>query len=181
MSGAAASADAAPEALVGVVADNHGHLCEETLAALAGADAILHAGDVGSEALLDRLRGLAPVVAVVGNGDPDLTHRYPWEQRVELAGFRILLCHWYDNFGTLHPRVLRELDAWRPHVLVHGHTHRAELVRRDGTLFLNPGYAGEPGGGRRRSVARLRLGPAGAVGEIVPLRAEGPATPPRGR
>jgi len=170
----AAPAEEAPAvARVGVVADNHGHLCEETLAALAGVDAILHAGDVGSEALLDRLRELAPVVAVVGNGDPDLTHRYPWEQRVELAGFRILLCHWYDNFGTLHPRVLRELEAWRPHVLVHGHTHEAELAERDGTLFLNPGYAGEPRGGRARSVARLRLGPRGAEGEIVALSAAG--------
>ena len=37
--------------------------------ALAGVDMILHAGDVGSPAVLDTLREIAPVVAVRGNND----------------------------------------------------------------------------------------------------------------
>lgn len=155
--------------VLGVVADSHGHLDDQVLARLEGVDAILHAGDIGSESILDDLRTLAPVVAVVGNGDPGLAHRYPWEQRVELEGFRILLCHWYDNHGTIHPRVARELATWRPDVLVYGHTHRPRRERVDGTLLFNPGYAGPPEPGRRRSVGRLRLDEAGVRGEILPL------------
>ena len=64
---------------VSVLADSHGHLCNETLDLLSDADLILHAGDIGGESILNRLRALAPVVAVVGNGDPDLARRYPWE------------------------------------------------------------------------------------------------------
>jgi len=154
---------------VGVVADSHGHLCAETRRVLEDSDAILHAGDVGGEGVLAQLRSLAPVVAVVGNGDPDLTHRYPWEQHVELGGVRILLCHWYDNFGSLHPRVTRQLEEWQPHVLVYGHTHVAVNERRDGRLHFNPGYSGAPGQGRARSVGRLHIRPDGIDGEIIPL------------
>ena len=49
---------------VGVVSDTHGLLRPEVLPALAGVEHILHAGDVGGEALLDELRAIAPVTAV---------------------------------------------------------------------------------------------------------------------
>ena len=154
---------------VGVIADTHGHLDEGALRALEGVDLLLHAGDVGSEHVLDGLRRVAPVVAVTGNGDEALQHRLPWDQRVQLGPSRILLCHWWDNFGRLHPRVERELAAWRPHVLVYGHTHQARLERRDGVMLLNPGYAGAPGLGRSRSVARLHLDGEAPIGEIIPI------------
>ena len=154
---------------VTVLADSHGHLCEETLEVLTGSDLILHAGDIGGESILNRLRAVAPVVAVVGNGDPDLARRYPWEQRVEVAGARLLLCHWYDNWGRVHPKVEREIDEWDPHVLVYGHTHVADNTRRNGRLYFNPGYSGPPGLGRRRSVGWLRVGSDGISSEIVAL------------
>jgi putative phosphoesterase len=152
-----------------VLADSHGHLCDETLEVLSDAELILHAGDIGGESILDRLRAVAPVVAVVGNGDPDLAGRYPWEQRVEVAGARLLLCHWYDNWGSVHPKVEREIDEWNPHVLIYGHTHVADNTRRNGRLYFNPGYSGPPGLGRRRSVGWLRVGSDGVSSEIVPL------------
>jgi putative phosphoesterase len=154
---------------LGVLADSHGHLCDETLSALSGVDLILHAGDIGGESVLNRLRGLAPVVAVVGNGDPDLARRYPWEQRVEVAGARVLLCHWYDNWGRVHPKIEREIAEWDPHVLVYGHTHVAENSQRNGRLYFNPGYSGPPGLGRRRTVGRLMVGAGETVSEIVAL------------
>ena len=154
---------------VSVLADSHGHLCDETLEVLSESDLILHAGDIGGEPILNRLRALAPVVAVVGNGDPELAGRYPWEQRVEVAGARLLLCHWYDNWGRVHPKVEREMDEWDPHVLVYGHTHVAENSRRGGRLYFNPGYSGPPGLGRPRSVGRLLVGGGGISSEIVAL------------
>jgi predicted phosphodiesterase len=52
---------------------------------------------------------------------------------------------------------------------VYGHTHRARNEEADGTLLFNPGYAGAPEPGRRRSVGRLRLAAEGVSGEILPL------------
>ena len=54
---------------VGVISDTHGLLREEALVALKGSDLIIHAGDVGKPEIIDRLRDLAPVVAVRGNVD----------------------------------------------------------------------------------------------------------------
>ena len=54
---------------VGVIADTHGLLRPEAAVALAGSELIVHAGDVGSGEVLDKLREIAPVVAVRGNND----------------------------------------------------------------------------------------------------------------
>ena len=54
---------------IGVISDTHGLLRPEAVAALAGSEMILHAGDVGDPAILDALRAIAPVVAVRGNVD----------------------------------------------------------------------------------------------------------------
>jgi putative phosphoesterase len=159
--------------VVGVVADTHGHVDPELLAHLSDVDVILHAGDIGHERVLDSLRAIAPVIAVTGNGDETLHHTYPWDQRVELGETRLLLCHWYDNFGMLHPRIERELRAWEPHALVFGHTHSALCERRSGVLHFNPGYAGPPGQGRLRSVGRLWVGGAGVHAQVLPLSSSG--------
>lgn len=156
---------------LGVLADTHGELVPDVCAAFrqAAVDLILHAGDIGAEAVLDGVRAVAPVVAVAGNGDEDLYHRYPWDLQLYLDGRRILLCHWYDNYGRIHPRYDRIVREWAPHALVFGHTHEALVERRAATLFLNPGYAGPAEGGRTRSVAVLDL--ASLDARIVPLEA----------
>jgi len=145
---------------IGLIADTHGVLLSDAVDALrrAEVDLILHAGDIGGGDVLERLEEVAPVVAVAGNGDEEVYHRFPWDLQLHVTERRILLCHWYDNYGRLHPRYARIVREWRPDALVYGHTHEARVERRDGVLFLNPGYAGPPEQGRRRSVATLDLG-----------------------
>src|SRR3989442_12325473 len=58
-------------AIVGVIADTHGLLRPEAVAALASVDLIVHAGDIGAAALLDALAAIAPVLPVRGNNDRD--------------------------------------------------------------------------------------------------------------
>ena len=106
---------------------------------------------------------------MAGNGDEPLYHRLTWDLRLHLAERRILLCHWYDNFGRIHPKIARELEAFSPHALVFGHTHEALNERRRNTLFFNPGYSGPPRAGRPRSVGRLSVDDAGVRGELLPL------------
>ena len=55
--------------LVGVISDTHGLMRPVALAALKGADLIIHAGDVGKHEVLDQLRVIAPTHAVRGNID----------------------------------------------------------------------------------------------------------------
>ena len=60
-----------PDSTIGLISDTHGLLRDEAIDALQGASLIIHAGDVGDDDILDRLRVIAPVVAVRGNMDRD--------------------------------------------------------------------------------------------------------------
>jgi hypothetical protein len=68
---------------ISVVSDTHGYLDPRLRSVWEGVDEILHAGDVGSQAVLDQLRAIAPVHAVRGNVDsaalglrPTVTRRF---------------------------------------------------------------------------------------------------------
>jgi uncharacterized protein len=56
-------------ARIGVISDTHGLLRPEAVAFLRGSDYIIHAGDIGQQAILAQLSALAPVTAVRGNND----------------------------------------------------------------------------------------------------------------
>ena len=79
---------------IGVISDTHGWLDPRALAALAGVDAILHAGDIGALSIVDTLGAVAPVHVVRGNTDttPDLL-ALPEYLDLDLAGRRVHLVH----------------------------------------------------------------------------------------
>ena len=68
-------------------------LDDRVLEAAASADVILHAGDVTGRALLDELRGLAPVHAVLGNNDGALDQLLPVTLDVALDGVQVSMVH----------------------------------------------------------------------------------------
>src|ERR1043165_479078 len=75
---------------VGVISDTHGLIRPEALAALAGADHIVHAGDIGEPEVLTALAALAPVTAVRGNNDRGLwATRLPGATTVRVGDVRL--------------------------------------------------------------------------------------------
>jgi uncharacterized protein len=142
----------APPFELGLISDTHGLLRPEALVALAGCDEIVHAGDVGDPAILDRLRTIAPVHAVRGNVDhtPPLS-RLPAVVRLERAGLRLLVLHILEDLG-LDPAAAG-LGA-----VVYGHTHEPRSEQRNGVLYVNPGSAGPRRFHLPVTVARLTLG-----------------------
>lgn len=136
---------------IGVLSDTHGLLRSEVVAALSGTDRILHAGDIGDETVLRQLQAVAPVTAVRGNMDfGSWSNRLPPSAMIEIAGF----C-----FYLIHDLYRLDLDpaAAGIHVVVYGHTHRPELVRRDGVVYLNPGSAGHRRSADPIGVATVRI------------------------
>lgn len=125
---------------IGVISDTHGRLHPRVAELFSGVEHILHAGDIGAEAVLEALRELAPVTAVRGNvDDGGPCARYPEEAHVTLGNHRFMIVH----------QVKEPLDRLRagtwpdaPEVLVYGHSHRGAAERVGGTLLFNPGSAG---------------------------------------
>jgi putative phosphoesterase len=155
--------------LIGVISDTHGHIDPRALAALRGAELILHAGDIGGEQVITTLEALAPVLAVRGNTDTGpLARRYPAMHRLERAGVRITITHIGGRPEELARALPRE-EELRPQVYIFGHSHVALLETVDGVLFLNPGAAGRPRFGGGLSVALLEVGAGRAAAQIVRL------------
>ncbi len=122
--------------VIGVISDTHGLLREEALAALAGSDLIIHAGDVGKREILERLRALAPVVAVRGNIDREAWANALPETAVAEAGrARIYVLH------DIHELDLDPVAAGFS-IVISGHSHKPSSSERGGVLYLNPGAAG---------------------------------------
>lgn len=121
---------------IGLISDTHGLLRPEAEAWLQGSDFIVHAGDIGDPAVLERLAQIAPLTVVRGNND-----NAPWGRALpEATQLRAggLTLH------VLHD--LAELDvdpcAAGLAAVITGHSHQPHIEDRDGVLFVNPGSAG---------------------------------------
>ncbi len=148
---------------VGVISDTHGLLRPEAVAALAGVEAILHAGDVGDAEILEALRKIAPVTAIRGNIDRDgPCARLPATEMVELGGV---------SFYMLHDVKELDLDPVSAGfaVVVSGHSHKPSIESRKGVLFLNPGSAGPRRFSLPVTVAMVTVGEGVPRAEIVEL------------
>ena len=119
--------------ILGLISDTHNLLRPETLAALEGADAILHAGDINSQQILDQLQTIAPVYAVRGNADKEWAEHLPPFLDFELGRLRIYMTHKKKDL----PPDLSSYDL----VLI-GHSHQYSETRQGSTLIVNPGSCG---------------------------------------
>lgn len=117
-----------------ILSDTHGLLRPEVLAALEGADAIIHGGDINTQAVVDTLKSYAPLYIVRGNNDKEWAEGLPRDLRFTLAGVRFYMVHNKKDA----PADLGDVD-----VVVYGHSHKWAQEERDGVLWLNPGSCGK--------------------------------------
>ncbi|HKH91368.1 MAG TPA: metallophosphoesterase family protein [Gemmatimonadaceae bacterium] len=153
--------------VIGLISDTHGMVRPDVHRALAGVELILHAGDVGGDAILDELELIAPVVAVYGNTDAPVDPRLSASIERTIGGVRIHVSHGHE-LGSPTPEKL--LERYAADVIVYGHTHK-QLVARgaDGRLVVNPGAAGARRFKLEPSVARLTIARGVANVELVKL------------
>ena len=157
---------AGPSRVIGLISDTHGMMRASVHGALAGVELILHAGDVGGDAILDELALIAPVLAVYGNTDPPGDPRLAASIERTIGGVTIHVSHGHE-LGSPTPEKL--LERYAADVLVYGHTHRQLVARVEGRLVINPGAAGARRFKLEPSVARLTIAEGRAEVELVPL------------
>ncbi len=148
---------------IGVISDTHGLLRDEAVRALAGVDRILHAGDIGSPAILDALKKIAPVTAVRGNVDRDRWAQFlPLAEAVEIGDATLYMLHNVAELD-LNPQVAGF------QAVITGHSHQPLAETRDGVLYLNPGSAGPRRFHLPVTLARLHLNGKTLRAELVQL------------
>jgi len=131
---------------------------------LRGSEHIIHAGDVGSPEILEKLSAIAPLTVVRGNVDKGAwSRRLPETEVLELGGISIYVLHDLTRLD-LKPK------AAGFGAVVSGHSHAPKQEMRDGVLYFNPGSAGPRRFKLPVSVGRLVLGDGGVRGELLHLQ-----------
>ncbi len=149
--------------LLGVISDTHGLLRPEALTALAPAQHILHAGDVGNIEILEALRSIAPVTAIRGNVDVyGPCAELPKTELVEVAGKLFYLVH------SIHDLDISPTAAGVAAV-ISGHSHNPSMETRNNVLYLNPGSAGPRRFQLPITVALVTITPTTLDARIVPI------------
>ncbi len=133
---------------VDVLSDTHGYLPPVAWRACAGADLIVHAGDICSDTILDELELQAPVIAVLGNNDwpgqygPDVCERTEFER----MGISFKVCHIPSRLGPLDTRIA-----------ICGHTHVPRVESVGACTLVNPGSTTRPRSAKGPTMARITL------------------------
>jgi len=137
--------------LIGLIADTHDNLptVDKAVKKLneKNVELVLHAGDYVAPFVIPKFKELkAKLIGVFGNNDGDrelLKKRFNECEGLEMRrnfaeilvdGLKIALLH-----GSEEELLKALIESESFDVVVHGHTHKAEVYRRGKTLIVNPG------------------------------------------
>ncbi len=146
---------------LGILSDTHipdrtAHLPEGILESFsnAGVDAILHAGDICSQSVLDQLSEIAPIHAVQGNRDWLYKFKLPKTLNLTFNNVELTLTHGHVSilqyfldlayYGIHNFQYERSYNTLKrvhrnANFIIFGHTHRQVFSTYKGVTFLNPG------------------------------------------
>lgn len=119
---------------VAIISDTHGLLRPEVIEELKKADAIIHAGDINTQQIVDEMKQYAPLYIVRGNNDKEWAQELPLQLSVTLEGLRFYIVHNKKDIDVPIP----EVD-----IIVYGHSHKYAKDRINGICYLNPGSCGK--------------------------------------
>lgn len=132
---------------IGVISDTHipaksNELPPELVNALKGCDLILHAGDFTETGVLEDLKKISKVEAVIGNMDIQELHSVLGNKKtLKIEGRKICLMHGHGNPDNLIALLKKEFLEQKPDIIVFGHSHVPMNRYMGGILFFNPGSA----------------------------------------
>ena len=133
---------------IGVLSDTHGLLDKRVLEHFKDVDEIWHAGDIGSEDVLRRLREFKPTRAVYGNMDSgDVRYSLSEFYRFKIEEVNVLMTHIGGYPGHYNPWLLPMFRKEPPDLFVCGHSHilKVQYDQEFHFLTMNPGAAGKQG------------------------------------
>lgn len=145
--------------MIAVISDSHvprraDGIPSKFIEVLKESELAVHCGDFTDESVKEKLEDHCDLIAVKGNCDFfDLPNSEKFEKNSFTFGV-------YHGTGISprghHPTLVKicgDLDA---DILLHGHTHKQEAVKKDGKILLNPGSCtGVSGGASRETLPKM--------------------------
>ncbi|HNQ69328.1 MAG TPA: metallophosphoesterase family protein [Bacteroidales bacterium] len=133
---------------IGLISDTHSYLDSEIIEFLNDVDEIWHAGDIGDEKVLEKLKSIKPVRAVYGNiDDSNIQKMTKYSSRFTIEGVDVFMIHIGGYPGKYSPEVQNEFKSAPPNLFISGHSHILKIMfdKKNNLLHINPGAAGKYG------------------------------------
>ncbi|GIV27854.1 MAG: phosphoesterase [Bacteroidia bacterium] len=131
--------------------DTHSHWNDEWNKHIQNADELWHAGDIGDEEFLNKLKSISvnkKLRIVYGNIDNHNVRTQTQDHLIfELENFKILIIHIAGTFGKYNPQTQKLILQHQPDILVCGHSHILKIKwdEKYKLWYINPGAAGKYG------------------------------------
>ena len=145
---------------IGILSDTHGLLDQRVFEHFKDVDEIWHAGDIGGNEVLQRLREFKPTRAVYGNMDSgDVRWTLSEFYRFRVEEVKVLMTHIGGYPGHYNPWLIPMFRKEPPDLFVCGHSHilKVQYDNQFKFLTINPGAAGKQGWQPCQTLVRLTI------------------------
>lgn len=145
---------------IGLMSDTHAWWDDKYLIHFNDCDEIWHAGDIGSQLVIDRLAEHCPVRAVCGNIDGrELSLRFDDIETFTIEECKVVMTHIGGYPGKYDRTIYGILCKERPQLFISGHSHILKVMYDNtiGCLHINPGAAGRQGWQQVRTLVKFTI------------------------
>lgn len=145
---------------IGLISDTHSYLDCDLLEFLDSVDEIWHAGDIGSEEVIEALEARKPLRAVFGNCDSwEIRHQTSEILRFTVEGLDVLMTHIGGYPNRYEYKINEIMKVLPPKLFISGHSHILKIVndKKYNLLHINPGAAGRMGLHKTMTAVRFEI------------------------
>lgn len=143
-----------------LLSDTHSYIDEQILKHVKEADEVWHAGDIGDNAVTDKIKQHKKLRAVFGNIDNHtIRQEFPEFLHFEIEGVVVWMIHIGGYPGKYAPKVREHLLLRRPNLFICGHSHILKVIndKKHQLLHMNPGACGIYGFHQQRTMLKFEI------------------------
>lgn len=143
-----------------VISDTHSYIDDRIIKYASEADYVIHAGDVGSFDVIQKLKSVSKLIFVYGNIDGnEIRSESNKFEFFKLNDLKILLTHISGKTPKYNKETLTKIKEHNPDLLIAGHSHilKIQYDKINKLIFLNPGAAGRHGFHLKRTMLRFEI------------------------
>lgn len=143
-----------------VISDTHSYIDDRIIKYASEADYVIHAGDIGSFDVIEKLKSVSEVLFVYGNIDGnEIRSESNKFEFFKINDLKILLTHISGKTPKYNKETLIKIKEHNPDLLIAGHSHilKIQYDKINKLIFLNPGAAGRHGFHLKRTMLRFEI------------------------
>lgn len=154
-----------------LLSDTHSYLDDDILRHAKSVDQVWHAGDIGDEIVLDKLKEANPnFVAVFGNIDNHQVRLACKEHcKMLVEGKKVWMTHIGGYPGNYNRHIREALYRNPPDLFISGHSHILKVMpdKKLNLLHMNPGAIGISGFHKKRTMLKFKISKDGFSDLVV--------------